>query len=272
MSPTKTEMRSHTHELALDAEPSRVWQAITDPAELVRWFPLEAEASPGPGGSLTYRWGPDIAIGCRIETWDPPRHLRTTWSEPVDPRDPAGRARAPLAVDWHIEGRAGHTVLRLVHSGFGPDARGDEEFDGTRRGWTFELGSLQHYLAHHAGRKREAFWVRKSVALRDDDVWSQMTRPGKFLLEGHVDGLTPGQRYRLVLATGDVLEGAVTMHVPPIELAGTVANLGNGLMRFGIERCGGGPQAHVWLSTWDVPATEMSAREARLRELLDRTF
>jgi len=163
-------------------------------------------------------------------------------------------------------------VLRLVHSGFGPDARGDEEFDGTRRGWTFELGSLQHYLAHHAGRSRQAFWARKAVAVRDEDVWTQMTRPGKFLREGSIDGLTPGDRYRLVLATGDVLEGMVTMHVPPTEIAGTVANLGNGLMRLGFERCGGGPQAHLWLSTWGVPVTEENALDSRCRLLLDRTF
>jgi len=272
MSPTKTENRSHTHEIALDAAPERVWQAITDPTELVRWFPLEAAASPGPGGSLTYRWGPDIAIRCRVETWDPPRHLRTTWTEPLDEADPAGAARAPLAVDWHIEGRAGRSVLRLVHSGFGHDARGDEEFDGTRRGWTFELGSLQHYLAHHAGQNRQAFWVRKPVAVREEDVFAQMTRPGKFLREGSVERLTAGDRYRLVLATGDVLEGMVTLHVPPTEFAGTVENLGNGLMRMGFERCAGGPQAHLWLSTWGVPATAASALEARIRELLDRTF
>ena len=33
-----------------------VWAALTDPAELIRWFPLEAEASPGIGGEIVMRW------------------------------------------------------------------------------------------------------------------------------------------------------------------------------------------------------------------------
>ncbi len=268
MSTTKTGTRSHAHELSLEAPPERVWQAITDPAELPRWFPLEAAARPGQGGVLTYRWGPDISIDCRIEVWDPPRHLRTTWFEPVDPSDPAGASGAPLAVDWQIDGRAGRSVLRLVHSGFGHDAQADEEFDGTRRGWTFELSSLKHYLAHHAGRPRIAFWARKPTSEPATAVWARMTQPGTFLREGTIEGLVPGERYRIVLASGDVLEGSVTMNLPPKEFAGTVENLGHGLMRIGFEACGGGPQAHLWLSTWGVPASDVQALERRVRDLL----
>lgn len=202
------------------------------------------------------------------------RHVtfRTMWIKPTEATDRAGAPRVPLAVDWHIEGRAGGTVLRLVHSGFGHDAKGDEEFDGTRCGWTFELGSLRHYLAHHAGQERRAFWVRTPVSISAEDVWAQMTRPGKLLREGRLDTLAVGDRYRVVLDSGDVLEGVVTMRVPPVEVAGTVENLGNGLMRLGCESCAGGPQAHLWLSTWRVPATLMTALESRWRLMLGRVW
>ena len=47
------------------------------------------------------------------------------------------------------------TTLRLVHSGFGPGADFDEEYDGISQGWPVELRSLRHYLENHAGSAGE---------------------------------------------------------------------------------------------------------------------
>lgn len=138
--------RSHEHALEIQASPGDVWKAITDPAEIARWFALAAETRPGQGGEIVYRWG-DFAGRCTILAWEPPKHLRTSWMEA--PASPAGQGAA-LVVDWHIEGQGGTTTLRLVHSGFGPGAEFEREYDGTRRGWTFELQGLKHYLERSA--------------------------------------------------------------------------------------------------------------------------
>ena len=237
MNPTTTAMtataRSQEHRLMIAAPPATVWKAITEAEELVRWFPLQAESTPGAGGSLTYGWGPELTGICRIEVWEPPRHLRTSWMEATVLESGSAAKRRQLAVDWFIEGEGGRSMLRLVHSGFGRGAEWDEEYEGTRRGWIFELGSLKHYLERHAGRARRAFWLLQPLQLAAPQVWQRLTGPQGLVREGLLSSLRPGDRYRLVLAGGDSVEGTVQIHEPPFEFAGTAENLGDGLLRLG---------------------------------------
>ena len=274
MTKTKTEReagtRSHEHELTIDAPPEAVWRAITEAQELVNWFPLDARTEPGPQGSITYTWAPDMVGACRILAWDPPRHLRTSWMEPAASGATADPAVRQVAVDWFIEGRGGRTVLRLVHSGFGPGAEWDTEFDGTRRGWDYELRSLKHYLERHRGRTRRAFWLRHPVELAPSDVWGKLARGG-FVREGLSAGLAPGSRYRATLASGEAVEGTVLIHEPP-DFAGTVDGFNNGLFRLGYDICAGGPEATVWLSAWGVEREAFESTRERWATSLRRAF
>ena len=47
---TETKTRTIETEIRIDAPVDQVWQALTDPEELVRWFPLEAGVEPWPPG------------------------------------------------------------------------------------------------------------------------------------------------------------------------------------------------------------------------------
>ena len=134
----------------------QVWKALTDAVELSRWFPPSAEVEPGEGGNIHLSWAPWVETDNRIEIWDPPHHLRTGWhdSSGVVTLDQNPEEAQQLAVDYFLESRQGKTVLRLVHSGFSMAAEWDEEYDGVRRGWTYELRSLRHYLQNHLGRNR----------------------------------------------------------------------------------------------------------------------
>lgn len=267
----ETETRSHEHTLTIEAPPEVIWEAITDPEALTRWFPFEADVQPGPGGVIRYAWG-NLECVCRIEAWEPPRHLRTTWMEHAVGQEGPSVERGRLAVDWSVEGQGGRTVLRLVHSGFGANKRWEDEYDGTRRGWAFELRSLRQYLEHHAGRPRRAFWARRPVDLPADAVWSRLTRAGGLVREGRIDGLAPQDSYRITLSTGDSLEGRVLIQEPPFLFAGTVDNLGHGLLRFGYETCSGGPEALLWLSTWGRPDADGEALERKWNAALEQIF
>jgi uncharacterized protein YndB with AHSA1/START domain len=259
------ETRGHTHELNIDVPIEAVWKAITEPSELANWFPLGAESELGPGGSITYSWGSEMICSCQIEAWEPGRHLRTSWME-------AGENRPSLAVDWHLETDGGGTVLRLVHSGFGQTADFDDEFEGTRHGWTFELRSLQQYLNHHRGQTRRAFWLRRAVNLEPSAVWERFTGANGLILSGDLDARSD-EPFRLALASGDAVEGTVIDNAPPRVFAGTADNHNRGLFRFGFESCSTDqPKAHLWLSTWGLPADEVDALERRWSEAMDRTF
>lgn len=268
MNEKKPATRSHEHVLEIQASPDDVWKAITDPTEITRWFALAAEAIPGKGGEIVYRWG-DFVGRCKILAWKPPSHLRTSWMEA--PASPAGQGAA-LVVDWHIEGSAGKTTLRLVHSGFGPGAEWEREYDGTRRGWTFELQGLKHYLERQRGHERRASWVRQPTALAPDEVWRRFAQPGLVFRSVALESLGAGDRYRLVRADGEVLTGRVLVNRAPLEFAGTLESHGEGMIRFGFEDCMGGPEAHVWLATWGFSHERFTAEESGWRRLLEAAF
>ena len=177
-----------------------------------------------------------------------------------------------LAVDWHLQADGGKTLLRLVHSGFGHTADFDDEFEGTNHGWTFELSSLQNYLNHHQGETRRAFWLRRVTPLDGAAVWERFTGPGGLILSGDL-GAQAGEHFRLALASGDAVEGQVVDNAPPRVFAGTAENHNRGLFRFGHETCARGrPEAHLWLSTWGLPAEQVDALEQRWSEAMDRAF
>src|SRR4051794_1966291 len=50
----------------------RVWRAITEPAELARWFVAETDSTP---------WEAQEPPGARVAVVDPPRRLAWTWED-----------------------------------------------------------------------------------------------------------------------------------------------------------------------------------------------
>src|SRR5512134_330311 len=114
--------------LEIAASPDAVWRALTDPVELTRWFPLEAQVTPGVGGRIRWSWGEPIVSEASIETWEPTRRLRlieqTNLGDHVTPEE----GRLPGRVlEFTLEPREGKTILRLVHSGFGDEAEWENE-------------------------------------------------------------------------------------------------------------------------------------------------
>jgi uncharacterized protein YndB with AHSA1/START domain len=231
--------------IEIDASADAVWKALSEARELVRWFPLQAETEPREGGRYWMSWGGAFEATSVIEIFEPGKHLRTTW--PSGHKD--GEKPAQLAVDYHLEGRGGGTVLRLVHSGFGRGASWDEEYEGVQNGWAFELRSLRHYLENHRGHDRHAvFVVGPNTDLDGPEVWRRVVTEGF----GNADpaALHEGDRYSFPVGEGAVFEGTVLDHKPGRQLAMTVDGLDNGIFR--IEVFAGSP--HLWLATWGDPA------------------
>jgi uncharacterized protein YndB with AHSA1/START domain len=231
------------------------WRALTDATELMRWFPFTAAVEPGKGGKITWDWGDLYHWPLRIDVWEPGHRLRL-----IEERaDPTGK-RVLLSTEFLLEGRGGSTLLRVVAAGFGKTTDWDDEYDGVRRGWLFELRSLRHYLAHHRGVDRKVAWARKMTPTSPAELHRALLAPQT------LDGLLEGDRYRLVLPGGDTLEGTVVRNEPPMDFAGTVDNWNNGLLRFQAE--GGGVM--LWLATYGADAAKVDEIQGRFRGLLDR--
>ena len=261
--------RSLEAELQVDAPVEAVWKALTDADELANWFPFQSRVTPGVGGSIWLSWGGD-GEECTIEAWEPERHLRTAWpgAHSADPE-------TPVMVDYYLEGKGGGTALRLVHSGFSSDEEWDDEVDAHRRGWAFELRSLQHYLRHHRGTRRHMVKAQTPLTVSHDEAWARVTGSEGLTRKGSLKGLGEGDRYAITTAAGDHLEGEVRVVFAPTDLATTVERLNFSLLRLSIERFGypDGPiQVQLWLAAYGLEATERQALEGRWQKMLEGLF
>ncbi|KAA9378137.1 SRPBCC domain-containing protein [Microbispora cellulosiformans] len=101
--------------------PARVWQALTDPGLLARWFmpgdfrltvghryTMAGMAMPGTGFSGT--------VQAEVLAFEPERMLRLGWRD----ADPASPAAADWTITWTLEPEGRGTRLFLTHEGFDP--------------------------------------------------------------------------------------------------------------------------------------------------------
>ena len=127
--------------LQLNVPVERVWSAITDPAEISRWFPDRATLEPRAGGTGSFSWDEYGEHEVRVEVFEPPRRLVWSWASEGDvPYDEATATR----VEWTLTStREGGTLLELVETGFASLKARKENYDG----WDSELAELVEYLA-----------------------------------------------------------------------------------------------------------------------------
>lgn len=240
------EGRAAEGEVRLAASPDRVWRALTEAAELERWFPLEARVEPGEGGSIWMSWGNEYAGSSEILVWDPPHHLRTAWGF---------EGEEAQITDYWLEARDGGTRLRVVTSGFPAGDGWDDLVEGTRLGWRFELASLKHYLERHEGERRAATYIRRRVSLEREAAWRRLTDEAG----GELDGVA----------------ARVVDRSPPWQLAAVVTDPADGLMRLTIDPTHTDPALRdvtVWISAWGDAASGIEATGSRWSRRLAELF
>jgi len=265
-------MRSIVADIQIAAPPAAVWTALTSPVELERWFPLQARVDPGVGGRIWLSWGEPIVSDARIEAWDACRMLRSVESKPLGsklhPQDvpaPPGRT-----IEYVLQPDNAGTRVRLTHSGFPGEAEWDVTYNAVRRGWEFQLRSLRHYLERHRGSSRSTVLIRRTFALRPEDVWPVVMGPEGVGVQGLASGLKEGDLYSARAATGDALHGAVQICDPPHQWAATAANLNDAFFRITIVSTGPArTEASLWLAAYGLPAAEVAAFERCWADLLD---
>lgn len=131
-------------EITIQAPARRIFAALTDPAELVKWWGVEgrfqmteAEVDLRPGGKWTMRgtgMGAPRAMGGEYREIEPPRLLVYTWL-------PSWQADGlATLVRWELEERYGATTVRLTHSRLA-----SEDARASHRGWPLVLGALRRY-------------------------------------------------------------------------------------------------------------------------------
>jgi uncharacterized protein YndB with AHSA1/START domain len=128
--------------IEVGAPRERVWAALTEPAQLVRWFPThEAEVDLRVGGEMRFGWE-ESADEAVIEALEPPERFVFRWR-------PRGTDRPHTTVTIVLRETAdGGTDVTLIESGFAslPDQIHEQSYESNAKGWAEELAELQAYV------------------------------------------------------------------------------------------------------------------------------
>jgi len=255
MTKTTGGTRSATGRIEVAASPERVWKALTDAADLVRWFPLEARVEPGEGGTIFMSWKNEYAAESKIVAWEPGRRLAISWGWGDDAET------QPQVTEYRIEAvDGGRTVVNVVTSGFPDDPSWDAYVDGTNRGWLFELQSLKQYLERHDGEDRDVIYLRRRTSISAPEVWERMFG------EAGLGGLSQDE---------SPLGGQAFDTTEPVQYAAVLDSLDGALFRVSSEPCmapGYEREVVLWLQVWGEERKKLSAYEAKWRPLLDNLF
>ena len=126
----------------VEADPGRVWSALTVDAKLARWLSSNARIAPREGGSFRGSVDRETELLAHIDVFAPGRRLRLIHLPP--PNQPP--MESAIVDDLLLEPRDGLTVIRVLGSGFPRVAPFDRMAQRQQVGWRLSLARLKVYL------------------------------------------------------------------------------------------------------------------------------
>lgn len=139
--------------LVMRAPRTRVWRAITTPAEFAEWFRIRLDGAFAEGatvrGDVTHSNGTHVCtVEMRIERIEPERYFSYRWHPyPIDPAYDYS-AEPTTLVEFTLEEAEGGTEVTIVESGFDgiPIHRRAEALRMNDRGWDAQMGNLARHV------------------------------------------------------------------------------------------------------------------------------
>ena len=239
-------LRAIVLETPIDATPAEVWQVLTE--RMSDWFAPYVKAAHGAGGVVELSWDGTNYWPTTIEVWNPEQHLGFA---DAGPPGPDGSPGPRLMVDWFIGTESGQTIVRLVHSGFGPGAEWDDQIDGLTGGWAYFLWNLQLCATRHRGTRRDMVSTRPRVTMQRDAFWDALFTTGFISMDR--DAAVPST-CRITFG-GRTFDATVETLDARSRLAARIPDLNDALLFIEVE--GTKPadfHTGFWLSTYGLPA------------------
>lgn len=258
--------RKYDRQVTIDAPPEAVWKALTDGAEVERWFSFQAKVDARVGGKVWLSWGPECEGTATLEVCEPNRRLRWKDDAPLSTNEQGQALR--VATEYQLEGQGGRTKLRIVTSGFGASGW-DDEFDSISRGWDVFLRGLAHYVERHQGTPRRLAFAQAMFEGELTDAWARLFSPRGL---GSIAQAREGAEYSLVTASGRRLSGLVQVWNPPKDLAVTIRELNDAHLWVELTPWGESHAAKLTLSAFGVDERLVKELETEWRALLASLF
>jgi uncharacterized protein YndB with AHSA1/START domain len=122
------------------ASPKKVFDAVTRPELLTRWFMHRASITPKWGGSYSFSWEGGPTHTGRIVDFVRGKRMTLTWQWPG--LEKLGVTKMKLSVERKADG----SILRFTHSGFLTGGPWTDLYEGAIRGWTYFMMNFKSVM------------------------------------------------------------------------------------------------------------------------------
>lgn len=253
---------SDEREIEISAPPEQVWAAWAEPEHVRNWFSDDAHGDLEPGRELVHRFDGHGEHRYRVVEVEAPHRL-------VLDGEMDGRAFRQT-VEIRTEG--GTTVLRLVHSGFGPADPDSEIVQGIDSGWSMALAVMKHYAENYFGRAKVTHVAFRPARFEYGELLRGRYLSGEGLagwLTNGSGGIAVDEPTKLDVVGVGVLSGKV-LSLTDHEVSVTLDEV-DGVLE--LKAFGAGPQARVLgvrLISWSRDPDLIGPLRAALDEAVDR--
>lgn len=250
-------------EIRIEAPAEAVYRAWADPQAITGWFVGRMEGAMEAGETVTWCWDDsDSGMSQRVVVADEPHRIVT------EMRLPQGLS----VLEVTIEQDGGHSVVRLVQSGFGTGPEWDDQFEGMLSGWMIALGLLKHFLERYRDRTRREIVILSDATYDPERVRGlQRTEQGlgEWLSTSGSPGDAVGDPVRITLENGRTLTGTVLRNTGS-ETLWSWEEIDGVIELKAFRSAGWGSKIGLRVSSWIEDATELADLEQFLRVAVAR--
>lgn len=198
-----------TKSTSIEATPSRVFAAWTEPDHIARWFTDAVSGWPGVGSTLSFTWKNfGFSVDYKLAEMRPDTKLVYKTRLP-------GVGTQVLTVN--LARRAPLTIVSVSESG-PENHKSDPLESGVDSGWSMSLSILKYYIEKQFGRNRECFFGMLPAQFEFPTIRALFsTKEGleKWLTLESPPPQKAGDNYRFRLDSGRIMSGevlAITHH------------------------------------------------------------
>lgn len=130
--------------IRINAPIKKVWQAITQPEHISRWFGRTVLDGVGVGATGTMTFPDYGSIPIRVEEWDEPRRVGYRWNndDALGELPEGVEEKRSTVFTFSLEEIDGGTQLSVVEVGFENTSEPLANLESHRTGWNEELDKL----------------------------------------------------------------------------------------------------------------------------------
>lgn len=142
---------SVTRQVWIDAEPQRVWDALTTAATFGEWFRVNLDGPFAVGetttGKMTYPGHEGVPWISVTDVMDAPRRFVFRWPD-CPPGDDAGPDNVWLTVEFLLDPQDGGTRVTVTETGFAalPEDRRVSMLRDNAEGWRIQTANLKRHV------------------------------------------------------------------------------------------------------------------------------